>query len=136
MLKKSNIQRTLDWLRMMPDVEDIEFTERKIPHTLIKKDLYGIIDLVVLVKNKADWLLWGVQVCSGNDYAAHMKKMLASQKAYKWVYGIDRRLILIGWRKLKEGWRPRCYRFTRGDWRAIPPPPPTSKFPTPKVDRL
>ena len=136
MSKKSNIQRTLDWLRMMPDVEDIEFTERKIPHTLIKKDLYGIIDLVVLVKNKANWLLWGIQVCGGNDYAAHMKKMLASQKAYKWVYGIDRRLILVGWRELKKGWRPRCYRFTRGDWRSIPPSPPTSKYSTPKVDRL
>ncbi len=90
--------------------------------------------------NGRRWVLWGVQVCGGNDYAAHMKKILASDKAYKWVYGSDkgtgRGLILIGWRELKkQGWSPRIHRFSRGDWEAMPPPP-TSKFATPKVDRL
>ncbi len=85
--------------------------------------------------NGRRWVLWGVQVCGGNDYAVHMKKILASDKAYKWVHGNDRLLILIGWRELKGGWSPRIHRFSRGDWEYMPPPP-TPKFSTPKVDRL
>ncbi len=87
-------------------------------------------------EGRAKWELWGIQVCGGDDYAAHMKKMLASEKAYKWVHGNDRVLILIGWRELKkQGWSPRIHRFSRGDWETMPPPP-TSKYLTPKVDRL
>jgi len=89
MSNKTNIQRALDFLReKFPNV-DIDFTERKIPYTRIKKDLFGIIDLVALVRvfdmweGEDCWELWGVQVCGGNDYAAHMKKILASDKAYK-----------------------------------------------------
>ncbi len=138
-MKRSNIQRTLEWLRSFSS--DIDFTERHIPHSIIKKDLFGIIDLVALVKNHDMWVgetweLWGIQVCGGNDYAAHMKKILASRKAYKWVRGNDRVLILIGWRELKKkGWSPRIHRFSRGDWEAMPPLP-TSKYSTPKVNRL
>ncbi len=140
MSKKSNVQRTLEWLREKFPVPDIDFTERHIPHSVIKKDLFGIIDLVALVQDfsviEPSFYLWGIQVCGGNDYAAHMKKILASDKAYKWVYGSDRSLILIGWRKLKkQGWRPRVHRFSRGDWKSMPPPL-ISKYPTPKVDHL
>ncbi len=143
MSKKSNVQRTLDFLReKFPDA-DIAFTEKLIPRTYKKKDLYGIIDLLVLVQDfsvtEPAFYLYGIQVCGGNDYAAHMKKMLASDKAYKWVYssgrGCGRGLLLIGWRELKQGWRPRVHRFSRGDWKSMPPPL-TSKYSTPKVDRL
>ncbi len=139
MSKKSNVQRTLEWLRQkFPEIA-IDFTERKIPYTKIKKDLFGIIDLVALVQDfsviERTFYLWGIQVCGGNDYAAHKKKMLASEKAYKWVYGRDRGLILIGWRELKQGWSPRIHKFSRGDWKAMPPPS-TSKYSTPKVAHL
>ncbi len=87
-------------------------------------------------EGRAKWELWGIQVCGGGDYAAHMKKILASDKAYKWVHGDGRALILIGWRELKkQGWRPRVHRFTRGDWESMPPPL-TPKYSTPKVDHL
>ncbi len=137
--KKSNVQRTLKWLRDHWSCVEIDFTERKIPHTHIKKDLFGVIDLVGIVTDLSviedRFWLWGIQVCGGNDFAAHMKKILASRKAYKWVCGRDRGLFLIGWRELKGGWSPRVHRFTRGDWKTMPPAP-TSQLPTPKVDRL
>ncbi len=138
MSKKTHVQRTLEWLRDASPSVDIAFTERHIPHTTIKKDLYGIIDLVALVEVPyiwTGWELWGIQVCGGGDYAAHMKKILAYDKAYKWVHGINRVLILMGWRKLKQGWSPRIHRFSRGDWKSMPLPP-TSKYSIPKVDRL
>ncbi len=137
----TNIQRTLDWLRKKCkwcEQIDIAFTEKKIPYTKLKKDLFGIIDLLVLVPKphvNNYWGLWGIQVCGGNDYAAHKKKILASRNAYKWVRGDNRVLILIGWRELKKGWSPRIHRFSRGDWASMPPPL-TPKVSTPKVDRL
>ncbi len=136
-MSKSNVERTLDWLRERG--ADVDFTERKIPYTKIKKDLYGIIDLVALIKDDSvledSWWLWGVQVCGGGDFAAHHKKILASDKAYKWVHGGHRKLLLIGWRKLKRGWLPRVQLYTRGDWCEMPPPP-TSKIPKPDISLL
>ncbi len=139
MSKKSHVQRTLKWLRhKWPDVE-IDFTERKIPHTHIKKDLFGIIDLLALTQDYSitedKFWMWGIQVCGGGDFAAHKRKMLASRNAFKWVYGEGKGLVLIGWRELKGGWSPRVHLFTRGDWKTMPPAP-TSQVSTPKVDRL
>ncbi len=142
MSKKSNVQRTLNWIRTKYGSVEIDFTERKIPHTHIKKDLFGIIDLVVLIQDlsliEEEFYLWGVQVCGGDDFAAHKRKMLASRNAYKWVYGKGKGLVLIGWRELKGGWSPRVHKFTRGDWKTMPPAPTSLEmaFPTPKVARL
>ncbi len=139
MSKKSNVQRTLEWFRSRHKHVDIDFTERKIPYTHIKKDLFGVIDLLILVRSYERiaeyYWLWAVQVCGGSDFAAHKRKILASRKAYKWVCGEGRGLVLMGWRKLKRGWSPRVHKFTRGDWKTMPPAP-TSQLPTPKVDRL
>ncbi len=143
MSKKSNVQRTLEWFRHEWNYVEIDFVERKIPYTHIKKDLFGVIDLLALVDDPSvvepAFYLWGIQVCDGNDYAAHMRKMLASRNAYKWVYssgrGTGRGLVLIGWRELKGGWSPRVHQFTRGDWKTMPPAP-ISRSATPKVDHL
>lgn len=137
----TNIQRTLDYIRGIYHEADIDFTERKIPHTHIKKDLYGIIDLVVLVADYSvchpEFFLYGIQVCGGNDYAIHMKKILASRSAYMWTYGRGRKLMLIGWRRLKkEGWVSRIHSFTRGDWLTMPPAPSSVNLKCPDVSLL
>ena len=156
MSKKSYTQRTLDALRDQGC--EVDIVERFIAQagkaipvkgdarlrrrTGIRKDLFGIIDLIALrptyvplpppsqlitVKEidracnppvKMSYELVGIQ-CFGQDFAAHKRKVLASKYASMWLAS-GNAIELYGWRKLKtkrgEKWTPRIYRFKKSDF--------------------
>lgn len=110
--------------------------------TGIRKDLFGIIDLIALrppntkIYNPIDkgfwtttsWELVGVQ-SFGQDFADHKRKVLANKAAPIWL-ATGAVIELWGWRKLKvkrggkaEVWKPRVYRVQRGDFESIPSTP-------------
>ena len=100
--------------------------------TGIRKDLFGIIDLIALrpieilhpnceSKNYKTWELVGVQ-SFGQDFAEHKRKVLASKAAPIWLAS-GNQIEIWGWRKLKvkrggkaEVWTPRIYRFKKEDF--------------------
>ena len=166
MSKKSYTQRTLDALRDQGC--EVDIVERFIaqagkaipvkgsPHlrrrTGIRKDLFGIIDLIALrppyctipnfhknceppwdaqnTKFLKRWELVGIQ-CFGQDFAAHKRKVLARKYAPIWLAS-GNAIELWGWRKLKVGkaevWKPRVYRFQRGEFEITVPPTPQLKY--------
>jgi len=83
-----------------------------------RKDLFGIIDVVGIRKNETI----GIQSC-GQAFAKHDKKILTSEYSIKWLESKDRKLFLVGWRKvkLKRGskairWKPRIKEYTWDDF--------------------
>ena len=88
--------RTLEYLRSQGWSADIvERFLHKAGPSGIRKDLFGIIDIVALT----DQGIMGVQSC-GQAFADHDKKILSNPMALKWIEkgGV---LMLIGWRKVK-----------------------------------
>jgi len=92
--------------------------EKWVPQAKKKFDLFGIID--VLAISNVDTI--GLQVCKA-DFAAHDKKIIASEYGPKWLQA-GRRLILIGWtkQKVKRGgkamiWTPRIKEYTQEDFK-------------------
>jgi hypothetical protein len=79
--------------------------------TGIRKDLFGIIDIIALFPDREK--ICGVQSC-GTSFSEHMKKILASSYAPIWLRYGD--LELWGWRKLKAGWTPKIHKFTLIDF--------------------
>jgi len=80
--------------------------EKYVPKAKKKFDLFGIIDVVAI----SDVDTIGVQVCKA-DFAAHDKKILASENSPKWLQA-GRRLVLIGWtkQKVKRGGKAMIYK--------------------------
>jgi hypothetical protein len=62
-----------------------------------RKDYLGIIDIIGIDGD----LTVGIQSC-GQDFAAHDKKILASEHTRTWLGGESRSLVLVGWRKVKK----------------------------------
>ncbi len=119
--------------------------------TGVRKDLFGIIDLIALrpvyetlkvTLNGMEQIkdieyainppllysheLVGIQ-CFGRDFAEHKRKVLASKFAPLWLDS-GNAIELWGWRQLKDGnnkvWKPRVYRFQRGDFECPIPSTP------------
>lgn len=120
--------------------------------TGVRKDLFGIIDLIALrpiyqalkVSNvkgmhkinnieytinpplMASHELVGIQ-CFGRDFAEHKRKVLTNKFAPLWLAS-GNAIELWGWRQLKDGnnkvWKPRVYRFQRGDFESPIPSTP------------
>ena len=61
-----------------------------------RRDLFNFADLLCF--NRLEVLL--VQSC-GSDFAAHLKKVYASEIAHEWLC-CGNRIEVIGWRKLKN----------------------------------
>jgi len=110
-------QRTLKLLR--DDGWTLDIVERSLPGKTfrIRRDFLNCIDIIAVRPGETA----GVQSC-GQAFAAHDRKILAEEKALKWLNG-GNRLILIGWRKLKAKrggramiWKPRIKEYTRGDF--------------------
>lgn len=80
-------------------------------HTGVRKDLFGIIDIIALFPDRTR--VCGVQSC-GTAFSEHKKKILESAYAPIWLRYAD--LELWGWRKLKSGWAPRIYKFSLIDF--------------------
>ena len=110
-------QRTLKHLRS--DGWEPDIVERSLPGPAfrIRRDFFNCIDIIAV----RDGETVGVQSC-GQAFAAHDRKILAEEKALKWLNG-GNRLILIGWRKLKlkrggraKVWKPRIKEYTTQDF--------------------
>lgn len=79
--------------------------------TGIRKDLFGIIDIIALYPGRNK--ICGVQSC-GTAYSEHYKKIINSSYTLKWLHYAD--LELWGWRELKSGWTPRIHKFCLMDF--------------------
>lgn len=55
--------------------------EQTIPHTFIKRDLLGIIDILVILPDRTI----GIQVTSGANHSARVKKALATPALDAWL---------------------------------------------------
>jgi len=55
--------------------------ERRIPHTFITQDMYGVFDLVATGHNR----IVGVQVTDNTNFSKRRVKVLESRLAYTWV---------------------------------------------------
>ena len=62
---------------------DAQVVEQTIPHTFIKRDLFGVIDIVAITP---DGLL-GIQATggSGGNHAARRDKIQAEPRAQRWI---------------------------------------------------
>ena len=116
-------QRTLKALREQGMIAGI--VERWIPRINIRRDLFGILDIVALHPVRG---VVGVQ-STGQDFAGHMAKMTVEKRAecMAWLKTPGTALELWGWSKLlvKRGgkartWQPRVHVFTMEDF---PPAP-------------
>lgn len=74
-----------------------------------KSDLYHIIDYVVITPSSTI----GVQTC-GSDFSSHIQKISVDEieNTIKWLECDNRKLILIGWRKLlkRKGLKQKVYK--------------------------
>ena len=64
-----------------------------------RHDLFNIIDLLVL-----DGGVLGIQVCQGNDYRQHIRKLTEEEQSntIAWLEQPGTRLEVWAWRKLKK----------------------------------
>lgn len=98
--KKSRYSRTTDVLRSYGFVTNLDFqkVEWIIPTKYLKYDLFGIIDLLLLVTGK----ITGIQIC-GADYAPHVKKMTIEKQEYtkRWLKA-GGKLLIWSWTQRKK----------------------------------
>jgi len=94
-------KRTLKYLRVKGYECDTDtIVERWVrnprhPAGGFRKDYKGIIDIIVF----DDTETIGIQSC-GSDFAVHNRTILSNPNSKKWLRNPDRKLILIGWRKV------------------------------------
>jgi hypothetical protein len=116
MAGKSRLSRSMAFFRDLGYlVEKVEYWN---PWDKKTYDLFNIIDAVGIGHNE----ILGIQSCTGSDFAAHDRKILASEAAQRWVAG--GKLVLIGWRKVKvkrggkaERWSPRLKWYLSSDFK-------------------
>lgn len=108
----SPTQRTLKALRAKGLICGI--VERRIPHTQITRDLFGIIDIIALDFSRG---VVGVQ-STGQAFSEHHNKLMYErrQECQAWLLTPGCHLELWGWRKLKAGWQPRVRVYTLADF--------------------
>lgn len=125
MAKTSPTQRTLAALRAQGRTCGI--VERFIGPLNIRKDLFGIIDIIALDHTG----VIGVQSC-GTAYSAHMKKIVEEHRddAIRWLEAPGTSLELWGWRKVKVKrggkamvYQPRVHVFSLEDFGVYREPP-------------
>lgn len=74
----------------------VDLVERTIPHTFIKKDLFGCLDLVYLAET-----ICGVQATSddtGGHSGDRRRKILASAEMRQWLVS-GGRILIHGWKE-------------------------------------
>lgn len=133
MAKTSPTQRTIAWAKQLPGYRRHAIVEHWNPHVGIRQDLFGFIDIIVLVGEQT----LAIQATSGSNVAARVTKIraeraeaLADVLAAGWV------VLVIGWRKLKPRgtkvarWTPRVLavdELEALEWN--PPSDPTLAYP-------
>jgi len=88
-------QRTLAYLKERGITAGV--VERWIPRAKVRKDLFGIIDIIGIYK----YSIVGIQSCSGSGFSKHDKKIMVSDNTRKWLE-TGAELWLVGWRKVKK----------------------------------
>ena len=58
-----------------------QVVEQTIPRTFIKRDLFGVIDIVAMGAGH----IFGIQCTSGTNHAARRAKILAEPRAMEWL---------------------------------------------------
>lgn len=99
MSKPRHTPRTLKYLRDLGfKAEVVERWVRipDIPGGGKRMDLFGIIDIIAIKGIETV----GIQSC-GSNFREHDRKILVSEEAFDWLKGGTRKLLLIGWRKVK-----------------------------------
>lgn len=91
-------QRSLAHFRKLGHVA--ELVGRWNPHSKTRRDLWNIVDLLVLDEQNASIL--GVQVTSGSNVAARVKKIAESEHLAA-IRKCGVRIIVHGWRKAANG---------------------------------
>ena len=84
-----------------------------------RKDFLGCIDIIGITESETI----GVQSC-GSAFSQHYNDIVTNPDALKWITGnTHRRLMIIGWRKLKVKrggkamrWSPRIQNITEQDF--------------------
>jgi hypothetical protein len=99
-MSSSPTRRTLEHLRKAGFVL-VDVVEKWIPGANIRRDLFGIIDVLAVDANGA---ITGVQATSGDNVAARVAKITDSDAVHI--------LRLAGWRIVVHGWR----KNAKGRW--------------------
>ncbi len=100
----SPTQRSLKFYRESGYLAEV--TEKWIPQTRKRKDLYGFGDILCI----SDTETLAVQATSAGNVSARLAKIKALESARCWLAG-GRRLQIIGWKKYakpinRQYWRP------------------------------
>ena len=95
--KKSTTQSSIDYLTELGYLCDV--VEKTIPHTFIKKDLYGFIDILCIRENE----VLGVQTTSRVNILARSNK-IAEHKNVDAVRKAGIKIHIHGWAMVKGVW--------------------------------
>ena len=104
-------QRTLRWCRS--DGWHVDVVERTIPHSFIKKDLFGCIDVLAIHPHA----IVGIQCTSARTVAARIKKIPETCAGPISAWLLHAELQVWGWREYptrvdRKKWRPRIETIT------------------------
>lgn len=92
----SNTSRTLRYIREQGwDADKVEQFNPYAGRFGMRKDLFGIIDIVALTEKG----IMGIQSC-GQAFAEHNRKIFENPMSVRWLK-CGGALMLIGWRKIK-----------------------------------
>lgn len=93
-------------LKLLRDAGYIaEVVEKNIPHTFIKKDFIGCIDIIAFHEGKQETI--GVQVTTdtGGQMSKHFQKIMAEPRILKWLRAGNKMVIHAWAKKGKAGTR-------------------------------
>lgn len=92
--------RTLAYLRKLGLMAEV--VEKWIPRANIRKDLFGIVDIVAFVPGSPKTLF--LQVTTSANIAARKKK--AAEVHAEKISSGGREVWVLGWKKVKNRWQP------------------------------
>ncbi|MEI6085647.1 MAG: hypothetical protein WCS70_15290 [Verrucomicrobiota bacterium] len=92
----------------------VDVVERWIPGANIRRDLFGIIDLVAIA---VDEPLLGIQATSLSNVSTRIVKARASSGLAVWLR-TGARFIVIGWAKRDGRWHPKIVELTGAEMAA------------------
>ena len=112
MSKMSPTQRALAECKRRGWIAQV--VEHTVPRTFIKRDLFGVIDIVAIANHS--WIV-GIQVTSGANHSARVAKIAAEPRAWSWHSAGGR---LVVWSFALRGARGKRKRYElREQWIGI-----------------
>jgi hypothetical protein len=114
-MPRSPTALTLDHLRRHGFTVDI--AERWVPRANIRRDLFGLFDLVALDSREPG--IVGVQVTTVGHMADRLRKIQARPELALWLR-CGGRAWVVGWKKQGGRWRVKIVAVRTGDLEAVP----------------